>query len=128
MGFMQVKVGLENVSASVARREVELLVDTGALYSMVPAKLLRELGVEPREKLTFELADGRTMECAVGEARFYYDGRTAISRIIFGEEGDAGPVPEGYGAGVLGVVTLEELGLEVDPIRHQIRPTRLILY
>ena len=119
MGFTQIKVGLESISSAKVRREVELLVDTGALYSIVPAKVLRELGVEPREKLNFELADGRTIERAVGEARFFYDGRTAVSSIIFGEESDAA---------VLGVVTLEEMGLEVDPIRHQIRPTRLILY
>lgn len=119
MGLVQVNVGLEKISGAPARREVELLVDTGALYSMVPAKLLRELGVDPREKLTFELADGSTMERAVGEARFYYDARNAVSPVIFGEEGDAG---------VLGVVTLEAMGLEVDPVRHQIRPTRLILY
>ncbi len=119
MGFTQAKVGLESISGARVRREVELLVDTGALYSIVPAKVLRELGVEPREKLNFELADGRTIERNVGEARFYYDGRDAASPVIFGEEGDAG---------ILGVVTLEAMGLEVDPVRHQIRPTRLILY
>lgn len=119
MGFMRVKLELESISGSPVRREAELLVDTRALYSIVPAKLLRELGIEPREKQTFELADGRTIERAVGEARFHYDGRNAASPVIFGEEDDAG---------VLGVVTLEAMGLEVDPVRKQIRPTRLILY
>jgi predicted aspartyl protease len=86
---------------------------------MVPAALLRELGIEPRERMMFELADGRTVERAVGEARFHYNGRNAVSPVIFGEESDGA---------LLGVVTLEALGLEVDPVRRQIRPTRMILY
>ncbi len=65
------------------------------------------------------MANGQFIERNVGEARFFYDGRKSVSPVIFGEEGDAA---------VLGVVTLESLGLEVDPVRKQVRPTRLILY
>jgi len=119
MGFVPARVALEDVSGGPIRREGELLVDTGALYSMVPAAVLRSLGIEPRQSLPFELADGGTIERAVGEARFYFDGRNAVSPVIFGDKGDAG---------VLGVVTLEALALEVDPVRKQIRPTRLLLY
>jgi len=119
MGFVNAKVSFEEIRQGGTRREVELLVDTGALYSIVPGTLLRELGIQPVEKLEFEMANGKTIKRNVGEARFFYDGRKAVSPVIFGEEGDAA---------VLGVVTLESMGLEVDPIRKQIRPTRLILY
>ena len=97
----------------------DLLVDTGALYSIVPGSLLRELGIEPTQRLEFELADGPVIMRDVGEARFFYDGRNAVSNVIFGEQDDAA---------VLGVVTLEQMGLEVDPVHKQILPTRLILY
>jgi hypothetical protein len=43
----------------------------------------------------------------------------AISRVIFGEDGDAA---------LMGVVALEALGLEVDPIRKQVRRAKMILY
>jgi predicted aspartyl protease len=119
MGFVNAKVSLEEVRQGGRRREVELLADTGAPYSIVPEALLRELGVEPVQKLEFELANGSAIERNVGEVRFFYDGRKAVSPVVFGEPGDAA---------VLGVVTMEALGLEVDPIRKQIRPTRLILY
>lgn len=119
MGFVNIRVKIENILNAGARCEVELLVDTGALYSMVPASSLKELGIEPREVLEFELADGRTVERSVGEARFRLNGRSAVSPVIFAEEGDAA---------VLGVVTLEAMGLEVDPVRKQVRPTRMILY
>ena len=119
MGFVNAKVELESLSGTPRRREVELLADTGALYSVVSGSILRDLGVQPRVRLNFELADGRTIEREVGEVRFHYDGRNAVSRVIFGEGSDSG---------LLGVVTMEELGLEVDPVRRQIRPTRMILY
>jgi clan AA aspartic protease len=119
MGFIRTVVGLENVAKPAARRELELLVDTGALYSMVPGQILRELGVEPYQKMEFELADGTVMEREIGEVRFRLNGRRAVSVVIFGEEKDAS---------VLGVVTLEAMGLEVDPVRKQLRPMRLIMY
>jgi len=119
MGFVHINVALENVANPSARREIELLVDTGALYSMVPASVLRELGMEPRVQVEFELADGSRIRRDVGEARFYFNGLSAVSRVIFGDESDAG---------VLGVVALEELGLEVDPVNKQLRPARMILY
>ena len=119
MGFVRMIVGLENVAKPAARRDVELLVDTGALYSMVPAAVLREIGVEPYETMDFELADGTVMKREVGEVRFRLNGRRAVSVVIFGQEKDAS---------VLGVVTLEVMGLEVDPVRKQLRPMRLIMY
>jgi predicted aspartyl protease len=118
MGFVHVKVAVENLQGSI-RRELDLLVDTGALYSIVPAVVLRELGITPRQRLEFELANGQVIERDVGEARFYYDGRNAASTVIFGEENDAG---------ILGVVTLENMGLDVEPRSGRIRPARMILY
>jgi clan AA aspartic protease len=119
VGFVTIKVGIGKGPDSRDRRDVDLLVDTGALYSIVPARVLGEIGVEAQEQAEFELADGRVILRGVGEARFHYNGRKATSPVIFGEEGDAA---------VLGVVTLEAMGLEVDPVRKQIRPIRRILY
>ena len=66
MGFLNVKVELENVRELRGKREVELLVDTGALYSMVPASILREAGIEPRLQIEFEIADGSRIRREVG--------------------------------------------------------------
>jgi len=119
MGFVNAKVGFAEIRQSGARREIEPLVDAGALYSIIPGTLLGELGIQPVEKLEFEMANGQFIERNVGEARFFFEGRKAVSPVVFGEEGDAA---------VLGVVALESMGLEVDPVRKRIRPTRLILY
>lgn len=119
MGFVQVRIALENLARPGTRRDLDALVDTGALYSLIPADTLRGIGIEPRERQTFELASGDAIERGAGEARFFFDGRSAASPVIFGEEGESP---------LLGVVTLESMGLEVVPVRRQVRPTRMILY
>ncbi len=119
MGLTHARIGIESVFSPSKRKEIELLVDTGAMLTTVPAVLLRELGITPNQRLDFELADGRVIQRDVGEARLTFDGRKAVSPIIFGENADAG---------VLGVVALEAMALEVGPVRKEIRPTRLIMY
>lgn len=42
--------------------DIEATVDTGAFYTMLPARLLRELGIEPVAKRMFLVADGRRVE------------------------------------------------------------------
>lgn len=98
---------------------VELLVDTGALYSVLPASVLQELGIEPLERKSFKTADGRRIERAVGEAVFAYNGQRGTSKVVFGTEDDAS---------LLGVTALEALGLEVDPTSGTMRPATLFLY
>jgi predicted aspartyl protease len=73
----------------------------------------------PYHKMEFELADGSVMEREIDEVRFRLNGRRAVSTVIFGQEKDAG---------VLGVVTLEAMGLEIDPVRKQPRPMRMVMY
>jgi predicted aspartyl protease len=109
---------VENLAGD-KKRSLELMVDTGALYSIVPAKILLELGIIPLEKLDFEVADGNVIIRDVGEARFRVDGRRAVSPVIFGEESDAS---------VLGVFSLEAMALQVDPVRKEILPIRRVLY
>jgi len=92
---------------------VEALVDTGASYTVLPASLLRRFGVEPLERWPFRLADGRQVEYEVGQTQVRIDGRSRFTIVVFGEEG-VEPL--------LGAVTLEELGLAVDPVARQLIP------
>lgn len=99
--------------------ELEALVDTGAFYTALPAQLLHELGVEPLERRTLVLADGRRIEADIGEARATIDGRTVTTLVIFGQ---AGSPP------LLGAYTLEGLALAVDPVAGCLVPRDLIMY
>lgn len=98
--------------------ELELLVDTGALYSVVPEDLLDELGIRRLERQQFTLADGTHVAYDVGEARFTVDGRTRTSQVVF--------APKGV-TPLLGAFTLESLGLMVNPVTRELLPMRLLL-
>jgi predicted aspartyl protease len=118
-------VGLTTVSLTVkkshgARKalKVKFLVDSGAVYSVVEGSILRSLGCRPYRSLEFHLADGSTMSRRVGDAYFEYRGEGGPAPVIFGEPGDQN---------LLGVTTLEALGLVLDPFKRQLRPMTLPL-
>jgi clan AA aspartic protease len=118
VGLVYRKVQVANPLRPAKTAVVECLVDTGALYSYLPAPLLRRIGVRPLGRDAFELADGRSVRREVGEAAFRIDGRVRVSPVIFGRATDEP---------LLGVVTLESLGLAVDPTTGALRRARLLL-
>lgn len=99
--------------------EIEATVDTGAAYTTVPARLLRDLGVEPLGTRRFLLADGRRVDMDYGRAWVTVDGETEVTLVVFGE--DEAPA-------LLGAYTLEGLALAVDPVEQRLVPTHLIMY
>ena len=94
--------------------QLDATVDTGSSYTIVPASLLRELGIVPTEKVRLVLADGRHIVCDIGEARATIDGRSIPTLVVFGED-DADPL--------LGAYTLEGLRLAVDPANLTLVPS-----
>ncbi|MBI4287132.1 MAG: aspartyl protease family protein [Chloroflexi bacterium] len=92
---------------------VKALVDTGATYTCLPRTLLEKLGIAPREKQMFILADGRRVEYELAEVRLRIDGRERFTVCVFGEEG---------APALLGAVTLEEFGLGVDHVGKRLVP------
>ncbi len=92
---------------------MEALVDTGATNTLVPAKTLRDLGVVPRSRARFAIADGSKLGLDIGRTWVRVDGQQEFTQVVFGDD-DAVPV--------LGVVTLEEMGLSVDPVAGRLVP------
>ena len=97
---------------------VEALVDTGASFTVIPASVLRRLGVLPLERWPFELADGRGVEMEIGNARVRADGRTAPTLVVFGDE-TTEPL--------LGAHSLQGLLLAPDTINHRLIPVHGLL-
>jgi clan AA aspartic protease len=116
MGY--VKVAVRNIHKPKLEAEVDLLVDTGAIYTVLRRERLVGLGVEPRDKRRFKAADGRVIERDVGAVEVEIKGHGAYSIVVFGEGSDVE---------VLGVTTLEELGLQVDPVTGELKPLELLL-
>jgi len=107
-----------NFAAPEIAEEVEFLVDSGAIYSVVPGEILARLGVEPRRKREFGLANATRIVRRCGVALFRYGDRDAVAEVIFGEPGDAV---------LLGAFTLEALGLCLDPLKRELLPIPMIL-
>jgi clan AA aspartic protease len=118
VGLVYQRVQLANPLNRKRRATVECLVDSGALYSYIPAPLLKRLGIRALGREPFELADGRKIVRQVGEAAFRIDGRTRTSPVVFARARDEP---------LLGVVTLESLGLAFDPASGAVGRARLLL-
>jgi len=118
MSTFSVKGTVSNLTDPARHVSAELLVDTGAVYSMLPRSLLVSLGITPRSQRQFQLGDGRRVRWEFGDAVFTVDGYQAPSPVIFGEEN----CPH-----LLGAVTLEAMGVGVDPVNRTLIPIEGLL-
>ena len=112
MGITQVTVAVCNPGDPEKRWEGLFLVDTGAVDCMVPGNRLREIGIEPRGKRRFELADGSETIMDIGVAQVEFMGEFSGATVIFGKD-DVEPI--------LGVTALESVGIEVDPKNQRLK-------
>jgi len=118
MGVTTLVVQVANVAKPSITTSLEFTVDSGAVYSVVPAPVLRKLGIRSQKRETFRLANGKHIVRRKGVALFRFQKWVGGSDVIFGEKGDAT---------LLGALTLEALGLSLDPIRRELKPMTLIL-
>ena len=112
MGVFNWPVRLESMDGERSL-EIEAMVDTGASYTIVPANLLKELGVSPTDKISLVMADGRPVEYDIGEARATINGRSIPTLVVFGDDS---------ARALLGAYTVEGLRLAVDPTRGRLVP------
>ena len=118
MGLTRLTVEVGNPAKPKATRKVRFLVDSGAVYSVVPAPVLKELHIKPLTDEVYTLADGSEISRKKGIALFRYGSRAGGADVIFGETGDST---------LLGATTLEAQGLALDPLKRILKPLPLIL-
>jgi predicted aspartyl protease len=97
---------------------VRFLVDSGATYTLLPHDISRALDLAPKRTVVFTLADGTTIERAVSECHLVLPEGEGHTPVILGEPGDEA---------LLGVVTLEILGLILHPFKRTLEPMRMLL-
>ena len=97
---------------------VRFLVDSGATYSLIPQAAWKALELQARRTVSFSLADGTTVERQVSEAYIVLPQGEGHSPVILGEKDDEA---------LLGVVTLEILGLVLNPFNRTLQPMRMLL-
>ena len=118
MGLTHVKVRVGNPANGRSVEEVNCLVDSGAVYSLISAGILRKLHIKPHSTREFVLADGQVIRRRLATATFEYESKRGDSMVIVGEPGDDA---------LLGATTLEGFGLVLDPFRRELRPMKLPL-
>ncbi len=112
MDATYVTVTITNPADRKRRWEGLFLVDAGATDSLVPAKYLREIGIEPMSQRSYELADGSEMSFDIGAALIEFMGDITAGDVLFGND-SAEPL--------LGVTALESVGIEVDPRNQRLK-------
>ena len=98
-------------------RSVSALVDTGSIYTWVPGRILRALGIAPTDRYEFIMANGDKIERDRAEALIRLDGRVMHTICVFGEDVDQA---------LLGAYTLEGFALSVDPLRRRLVPMEVL--
>jgi predicted aspartyl protease len=118
MGLTYIQGTIVNPAKPRRSARLKFLVDSGAVYSVVPGVVLRRLGIKPGISKSFILADGSEVKRSIGQALFRIRGEEGASPVIFGEEGDSV---------LLGSVSLEALGFLLDPLKRELRPLPMLL-
>jgi clan AA aspartic protease len=118
VGLTHLHIQVGNPARPDVTEQVEFLIDSGAIHSVVPADLLRRLGIEPVASQEFRLANGSRIRRAKGIALFRYEDRVGGADVIFGEEGDST---------LLGSTTLEAMELGLDPIKRVLLQLPMVL-
>ena len=92
---------------------VEMLVDTGAMFTKAPRELLERLGVPAEDLHTAELADGSRVERPRGRTVIRLEGKEFPTPVTFGED---------WEQKLLGAMALEDAMLAVDPHSKRLIP------
>ena len=114
MGHVAVNITIKGEKGEEALPEV--LVDTGATYTVLSPEVLKQVGAAkiPPYTLDVTLGDGRQVAASVYAASIAIDGR----------EGPAIILSFAGARKVVGVQTLESLGLKLDPVTGNLEATR----
>jgi clan AA aspartic protease len=118
VGLTVLELQVGNPARPEETEKLEFLIDSGAIYSVVPREILERLEIRPLTRQEFRLADGSKIARDKGIALFKYQDQVGGADVIFGEPGDSI---------LLGAFTLEALGLALDPLRRELKPIPMIL-
>jgi predicted aspartyl protease len=106
------------VTGPKGQQTLDFLIDSGATYTLLPFDVWQAIGLGPKRTVTFSLADGSEVERAVSECHITLDAGEGHNPVILGEPGDDA---------LLGVVTLENIGLVFNPFSRTLHPMRFLL-
>lgn len=116
-------MGLTYIEGTVTRltgksTQLSFFVDSGATYTLLPYTSWKAIELEPKRSLTITLADGTPIHRDVSECHISLPEGEGHTPVILGESQDEA---------LLGTVTLEILGLVLNPFTRILQPMRMML-
>ncbi|MEM2917145.1 MAG: clan AA aspartic protease [Candidatus Bathyarchaeia archaeon] len=118
MGYVRVRGFIANPIDRNLKEEMEFIVDTGAIYTVIPRSVAEKLGLKELGRRKFKTANGSVVEFPISEAYITINGEGVTSLVALAD--DSTPI-------LLGVTTLELLGLQVDPVSGKLVPMELMI-
>jgi clan AA aspartic protease len=116
VGYVWVDAVIRNPTTNRSA-SVKALVDTGATYTVIPRKIFEELKLPLRGKRKVRTAKSLT-ELDVCEGVVEIMGKSTPTLILVSDDLDFA---------LIGVTTLELLGLEVDPVTGELKESIALL-
>jgi len=118
MGFTYIKVSVYHPTEWQREKEVELLVDTGAMMSVIPHQVLTDLDIKPVAKQRLHAFGGAVIEREVGHVGIKVEDTSGGALVAFGKEGDTP---------LLGIPVLESMGYQVDPVTGKLKKVDILI-
>ena len=100
------------------RRDLDGVVDTGALHSVIPARILEALDIPIYARRPYSLADGSVVQLPLGSAQLGLEGEIIAVPVLFGAD------PRQV---LIGATTLETFGYAAAPRHQRLIPATLTL-
>jgi clan AA aspartic protease len=116
VGYVWVDVTVKNPATSKSAL-LKALVDTGATYTVIPRKVFEELQLPLRGRGKVKTAKG-VIELDMCEGVVEIMGKSAPTLMLVSDDLDFA---------LIGITTLELLGLEVDPVTRELRESIALL-
>ncbi|MGA9643817.1 MAG: hypothetical protein WBQ72_20635 [Terriglobales bacterium] len=114
MGSFSAKLRVWNPTSPEKVEEVEAMVDTGAAFSWIHRERLERMGFVALRRMGFRAIDGSIIERDTAAVWVASNGFTGPDTVVVAERNDME---------VIGVHTIEGLGLAADPVQKKLVPT-----
>lgn len=100
------------------KAEVRFLIDSGATYTLLANEHWKAIGLVAKRAMEFTLGDGTVLRRQVSECHISLSEGEGHTPVVLGE---------GEDESLLGVVTLEILGLKLNPFTRTLEPMKMML-
>ena len=118
MGITHVMLTISNPENGKTEITDKFLVDSGASITVLPENIVRKLNIKPKYNKEFILADGKVVKRSIGSANIKFNDIEMPTPVVLGKKNDSK---------LLGALTLEGMGLSLDPFERKLYKARLTL-